>query len=73
MATRKSIRFLKAEQVYKATAGGHTNKYGIGASVPVGSCAYKKERGPWTATTLAEAKQMAVDFCDNMLELAEQE
>jgi len=64
---KRSVRLLKKDGVYVATAGGHTNRYGIGSSVPAGSCAYKPERGPWTALTLADAKQMANDFCDNML------
>jgi len=63
---RKGIKFLRDEQVYLVTCNGKSNKYGIGSVVPVGSCAYKEERGPWTAKTLEDAKQMAEDFASNM-------
>ncbi len=42
------------------------NAYHIGSKVPVGSCAYTKERGVWEAKTLEDAKQMAIDFARNL-------
>lgn len=61
-----SITFIDAEQMYLVICNGRRNKYGIGSKVPKGSCAYKEERGAWTAETLADAKQMAEDFASNM-------
>ncbi len=61
------IVFLEDEGVYQVTCAGKTNKYGIGATVPKGSCAYKEERGTWTAKSLGDARQMAEDFASNIL------
>ncbi len=64
-----TVLFIEDEQVYQVTCAGRVNKYGIGSVVPKGSCAYKEERGEWTAKTLDDAKQMAEDFASNMLAL----
>ncbi len=64
---QSTIIFLEDEQMYLVTCAGRQNKYGIGSRVPRGSCAYKEERGEWTAETLEDAKQMAEDFASNML------
>ena len=67
---RATVKFLPKEGVYLAKCGNKSNRYGVGSVVPEGSCAYKEERGPWTARTLEDAKQMAVDFVSNMRTLA---
>jgi len=63
---KMSIVFIEEEQMFRVTCNGKQNKYGIGSTVPKGSCAYKEERGPWTAKTLNDAEQMAEDFASNM-------
>ncbi len=63
---KESITFIDAEQMFHVICNGKQNRYGIGSKVPKGSCAYKEERGPWTAETLDDAKQMANDFASNM-------
>ena len=66
-APKSLIVFLEDVQKFKVTCAGRTNEYGIGAHVPKGACAYKEERGEWTAASLGDAKQMAEDFASNML------
>ncbi len=65
-APKESITFIDATQMYRVICNGKRNYYGIGSTVPKGSCAYKEERGPWTAKTLNDAEQMAKDFASNM-------
>jgi hypothetical protein len=38
------------------------NMFSVGSEVKVGNCAYNYERGEWKAATVADAKQMAIDF-----------
>ena len=68
-ASKSPIVFLEDEKMYQVKCAGRVNKYGIGSHVPEGSCAYKEERGEWTAETLGDARQMAEDFASNMLAL----
>jgi hypothetical protein len=46
----------------------HRAKYGfgIGSTVKKGDIAYVEEKGEWTAKTLEDAKQMAIDFAENI-------
>ncbi len=69
-STVKAITtFIEAEQMYKVIVAGKSNKYGIGSTVPVGSCAFTEKRGAWTAKTLGDAEQMCKDFASNILKL----
>ena len=63
------ITWLKGEEAYQVTAGGRSNKFCVGSIVRIGDCVFKPERGPWTATTRKEARQMAKDFGTNMIAL----
>jgi hypothetical protein len=46
----------------------HRAKYGfgVGSTVKKGDIAYKEKKGEWTAKTLEDAKQMAIDFAENI-------
>lgn len=40
--------------------------FGIGQTVKKGDCGYKEIKGEWTAETLDDAKQMAIDFAHSV-------
>lgn len=57
-----SIGFSEKEQKWYGWSHRAIYGFGIGSKVKKGDCAYTEERGEWTAKTLEDAKQMAMDF-----------
>lgn len=64
-----SIGFCKKEQKWYGWSHRAIFGFGIGSEVKRGDCAYVPEefgRGEWTAETLDDAKQMAMDFAEDV-------
>ena len=58
-----SIGWCEREQKWYGWSHRAMYGFGIGSRIKKGDCGYD-ERGAWKAETLADAKQMAVDFAE---------
>ena len=56
------IGFSEREQKWYGWSHRAIHGHGIGETVGPGHLAYNEERGTWTAQTLDDAKQMAIDY-----------
>lgn len=56
------IGFSEREQKWYGWSHRAIHGHGIGETVGPGHLAYNEERGTWTAQTLNDAKQMAIDY-----------
>ncbi len=57
-----TIGFYRDSSAWFAWNHKVCNMFYVGSSVKVGNCAYTEEKGEWTAKTIDDAKQMAIDF-----------
>ena len=61
-----SIGFCQKQQKYFGWSHRAIFGFGIGSTVKEGDCGYVPEKGEWTAKTLDDAKQMAIDFAQGV-------
>lgn len=60
-----NLAFSEDEQTYYGWSRGFYG-FKIGSEVKKGDCAYIEKKGRWKAKTLKDARQMAIDYAENL-------
>lgn len=60
-----NLAFSESEQKYYGWARGIYG-FGIGSEMKPGCCGYSEKKGKWTAKSLKDARQMAIDYAESL-------